>query len=227
VVYFYSLSPLFAGSVTTPTLADGAVTEVKITLANNTTNNASTTKHGFLKILDNVATNFLNGQGNWAVPSGSGKMDLIEHKTLSGAAYPSFTGATIPNYKYLLLIFRISDSAGSGTLGLHFNNDGGNNYNYKNVADTTWTKTTGTSQIRLAEFSNNKAAMGFLLIETERGVSNYIHAVGVVSGTQNGSYDGPIEIYYAGAANLTSLDFLTNAAGNANGNATLYGFVTA
>ncbi len=45
------------------------VTEAEIVLADNTTNNASTSKHGFLKKLSNVATEFLNGQGNFAVPS--------------------------------------------------------------------------------------------------------------------------------------------------------------
>ena len=37
-----------------------------------TTLNASTTKHGFLKKLDNNALNFINGQGNWAEPAGVG-----------------------------------------------------------------------------------------------------------------------------------------------------------
>lgn len=32
--------------------------------------NSSTTEHGLLKKLDNTATNFMNGQGNWAVPAG-------------------------------------------------------------------------------------------------------------------------------------------------------------
>lgn len=35
-----------------------------------TTYNASTAAHGFLKKLDNNAANFMNGQGNWAVPAG-------------------------------------------------------------------------------------------------------------------------------------------------------------
>lgn len=39
--------------------------EAGITLADNTTNNCSTSNHGFLKKLDNSATNFMNGQGNW------------------------------------------------------------------------------------------------------------------------------------------------------------------
>ena len=46
---------------------DGAaIVEAAITLADNTTNDASTTKHGFLKKLSNIAAEFMNGQGNWA-----------------------------------------------------------------------------------------------------------------------------------------------------------------
>lgn len=46
---------------------DGAaITEAAITLADNTTNDASTAKHGFLKKLSNIAAEFMNGQGNWA-----------------------------------------------------------------------------------------------------------------------------------------------------------------
>lgn len=43
-----------------------SVVESEISLSDNTTNNASTTKHGFLKKLSNVATEFMNGAGNWA-----------------------------------------------------------------------------------------------------------------------------------------------------------------
>jgi hypothetical protein len=42
------------------------------TLTDITTNNSSTTKHGFLKKLDNDSTHFMDGQGNWTVPAGSG-----------------------------------------------------------------------------------------------------------------------------------------------------------
>lgn len=45
-----------------------AATDANISFSDITTNNASTTKHGFLKKLDNSATNFMNGQGNWAAP---------------------------------------------------------------------------------------------------------------------------------------------------------------
>ncbi len=54
---------------TTPTYS--AVVEADISLSNNTTNNASASAHGFLPILPNNATLFLNGQGNFATPTGS------------------------------------------------------------------------------------------------------------------------------------------------------------
>lgn len=40
--------------------------EAGLTLVDNTTNDSSTSKHGFLKKLNNIATNFMNGQGNWS-----------------------------------------------------------------------------------------------------------------------------------------------------------------
>jgi hypothetical protein len=57
-----------SGGGGTWTLEDGAVTEAKMTLADNTTHNATTSAHGFLKKLSNVAGEFMNGVGNWAVP---------------------------------------------------------------------------------------------------------------------------------------------------------------
>ena len=41
----------------------------------NTTFNATTTKHGFLKQLNNSATQYMNGQGNWGTPSGEADYD--------------------------------------------------------------------------------------------------------------------------------------------------------
>lgn len=37
----------------------------------NTDLNASTSRHGLLKKLDNVSTNFMNGQGGWSAPAGN------------------------------------------------------------------------------------------------------------------------------------------------------------
>lgn len=43
-----------------------------LTLSDVATNNSSTSNHGFLLKLNNSATQFMNGQGAWATPSGSG-----------------------------------------------------------------------------------------------------------------------------------------------------------
>lgn len=59
-----------SSSGTVWTINSGVVTEAMQVLADNTTNNASTTKHGYLKKLSNTATEFMNGQGNWATPAG-------------------------------------------------------------------------------------------------------------------------------------------------------------
>lgn len=45
------------------------VVEASLSLADNTTADASTTKHGLLKKLSNVATEFMNGVGNWVTIS--------------------------------------------------------------------------------------------------------------------------------------------------------------
>lgn len=67
---------LFNGALGTPT--SGTLTnatglpEAGLTLSDNTTNDASTARHGFLPKLSNIATEFLNGQGAFSTPSSSG-----------------------------------------------------------------------------------------------------------------------------------------------------------
>jgi hypothetical protein len=60
-----------ANAVTTAKINNGAVTEAKLTLANNTTGNVSTTAHGFAPILPNDATKYLDGSGGYSIPAGS------------------------------------------------------------------------------------------------------------------------------------------------------------
>jgi hypothetical protein len=63
-----------------------AVVEADISLSNNTTNNATISKHGFLPILSNVSSEFLNGQGNWSTPAAAAP---------NSYGTSTFTGTTI------------------------------------------------------------------------------------------------------------------------------------
>ena len=51
-----------------PYLTATTVTDATISTSDITTNNASTAKHGWLKKLSNVATQYMDGTGNWSTP---------------------------------------------------------------------------------------------------------------------------------------------------------------
>lgn len=61
-----------------------AVTEAELTLADNTTGDVSTSRHGFAPKAPNDTTKFLRGDAAWAVPA---------HASLSGIA-PSWTAVS-------------------------------------------------------------------------------------------------------------------------------------
>lgn len=56
-------------AVTTAKINDGAVTEAKQTLADNTTNDVSTTKHGYVPKAPNSTSVFLRGDATWGTPA--------------------------------------------------------------------------------------------------------------------------------------------------------------
>lgn len=59
------------------------VIETSLSLSDNTTADASTTKHGLLKKLSNVATEFLNGAGNWVTAVTLTATQTLTNKTLT------------------------------------------------------------------------------------------------------------------------------------------------
>ena len=64
------LSQTGNGSISaTPSWAQPAETD--LTFTDVTTNNSSTSNHGFLKKLDNTATHYMDGTGGWSVPAGA------------------------------------------------------------------------------------------------------------------------------------------------------------
>lgn len=78
----------------------GAVADAELALTDVTTNDALTTKHGFLKKLSNIATEFMNGQGAWATPAGGMQYADARFEILTGTknladadTTQAFTGA--------------------------------------------------------------------------------------------------------------------------------------
>lgn len=57
------------GSVGVPSFL--FVQDADLSLSDITTNNSSTSNHGFLKKLNNVSTNFMDGTGAWSTPAGT------------------------------------------------------------------------------------------------------------------------------------------------------------
>jgi hypothetical protein len=98
------------GGSTAPSYS--AVVEADITLANNTTNNVSTSAHGFVPVLPNDATKFLNGIGAWAVPSSSG----ITGTLVSGRVTLSSGTSTVTDDGGLIYTSRIL-TVGTGASG--------------------------------------------------------------------------------------------------------------
>lgn len=92
-------------TLTTPTIADltnsththqnnaggGTLAEAALSLSDNTTNDVSTSKHGFTPKAPNDTAKFLRGDGTWAAPAGGG-VAIIGNPT--GAPTISFNTTT-------------------------------------------------------------------------------------------------------------------------------------
>ena len=104
IIYQHSGAPTRLAVGATNTLLHGgtdpsysAVVEADITLANNTTNNVSISKHGFVPIAPNDATKFLDGTGAFSVPAGGGggiSQSFVGYNTIGG------TWTTLVNRRY-------------------------------------------------------------------------------------------------------------------------------
>lgn len=67
------------------TIEAGTITEAMQVLADNTTGDVSTTKHGYVPKAPNDTTKFLRGDATWAVPSASATLDGISAATADQA----------------------------------------------------------------------------------------------------------------------------------------------
>ncbi len=79
------------------------IDDADLTTTDVTTNNATTSKHGFLKKLDNSASHFMDGQGNWSTPPASSPM-----------IFKMYTPVTVANTTAQTTL--MSTGAGSATI---------------------------------------------------------------------------------------------------------------
>lgn len=78
-----------------------APSDAELSTTNITTNNATASKHGFLPILSNVATQYLDGTGAWSTPPGG---------SLSASTAPNTSNYTVPSGRRIFV--KLSDLTG-------------------------------------------------------------------------------------------------------------------
>lgn len=74
----FTVTATGTASVSGTNTGDQTLSDAALSLTDVTTNNASTSNHGFLKKLSNVSTQFMNGQGNWIVPPAIGSDTQVQ-----------------------------------------------------------------------------------------------------------------------------------------------------
>lgn len=92
-----------------------APAESAVTFTDITTNNASTSKHGYLKKLSNSATEYMDGTGNWSTPAGGGGgggLVLLSTKTASSSSDLHFDSTLITSTyeSYMFVIENLKTS---------------------------------------------------------------------------------------------------------------------
>ncbi len=111
-------------TVTTQAIANlaPAQAESTVTFTDITTNNSSTSKHGYLKKLSNSATEYMDGSGNWSTPAGGGGggggLVLLSVATASSSSDLHFDSSLITS-TYDSYLFVISDLKTSATTPIY------------------------------------------------------------------------------------------------------------
>jgi len=114
------VTPLL-GTPTSGTLTNcTGYVEANVVFTDVTTNNSSTSNHGFLKKLSNTATEYMDGTGNWSTPAGVGSGVTV----IATTVYTSGTNSFTPNANTLYAIIELV-GGGGGSGGV---TNGGGNY---------------------------------------------------------------------------------------------------
>lgn len=99
-----------------------AVVEADITLADVTTNDVSTSKHGFVKKLPNDSSVFLDGTGNFSTPLAAPTGSMVMYGgSSSPTGYLLCDGSAVSRTTYSALFALLSTTYGSGDGSTTFN----------------------------------------------------------------------------------------------------------
>lgn len=100
----------------------GAVVEADITLADNTTNDVSTSKHGFVPKAPNDGTKFLDGTGGFSVPLFAPTGSIVMYGGSSApSGYVLCDGSSLLRSGTYAALFAIVGTAYGSADGTHFN----------------------------------------------------------------------------------------------------------
>lgn len=162
-----------AASNTTITPAESSVTFTDIT-----TNNASTTKHGYLAKLSNSATQYMDGTGNWSTPAGG--MVLLSTATPSAASTVDFTGISSTYSKYIFVFSKVTNGTAAGGIGMRYSLNSGSTYLASGDYSAAYS---GVNEAGTAAVGNNTSANTAYCTRVSDG------------GNVSREYNGFVEIY--------------------------------
>ncbi len=92
------------GTPTSGTLTNcTGYTEANTSFTDITTNDSSTTKHGYLKKLSNSATQYMDGTGAWSTPAGAGTVTTVSVTTANGVSGTVANPTTTPAISFAWL----------------------------------------------------------------------------------------------------------------------------
>ena len=127
-----SANTVIHGGLGGPTYS--AVVEADISLSANTINDVSTAKHGFCPVLSNNANQFLNGQGNYSIPSG-----LTISASYSATSFAGQTTVSVTHNFGTYPLVQVIDNTGAVLIPLSIINNTINDFTVTFNANTTGT----------------------------------------------------------------------------------------
>lgn len=170
--------------------------DTTLTFTDNTDNNASTSKHGFLKKLSNVAGEYMNGQGNWVTPAGSGDVTGPASSTNNAMArFDLATGKLLQNS--VVIVDDSGNMSGVGTLNTHTIQGGSGtlalltDITGTNSGTNTGDQTISDATITTTDITTNDATTGKhgFLKKLGGGTTNFLRADGAWAAPPSGDGD--------------------------------------